>query len=235
MALRWPGPGVPHGRTSEEPEGAVEAPAAVLAVVLLEAVVGGLALHWASPTWGAVRHGYEVLLGATLGVLALVAWAAMRAPLGAVADSLPASAAWSTRGLAATAVAALASPVLILVRLPRAGRAAGVAAALIGVSSFVPLAQLRAGLGRGYGGLVTGLLELLLGAFFLGAVVVGLVLGHWYLVERRLSNRYMLWVAWANVVAVVAGLGSVMLSLRNPVPCVGLPGAELRQIGRAHV
>ncbi len=207
----------------------MEAPAAVLAVVLLEAVVGGLAVNWTSPTWGAVRHGYEVLLGATLGLLALVAWAAMRTPLGAVADSLPASAAWTARGLAATAAVALASPLLILLGVPRAGRAAGIAATLIGISSFVPLAQLRAGLGRGDGGLLTGYLELLLGAFFLGAVVVGLVLGHWYLVERRLSNRYMLWVAWANVVAVVAGLGSVMLSLRNPVPCVGLFGVELRR------
>ncbi|MFN2557922.1 MAG: hypothetical protein ABR592_13840 [Nitriliruptorales bacterium] len=206
----------------------MEAPAAVLAVVLLEAAVGGLAVHWTAPTWGAVRHGYEVLLGATLGLLALVAWAAMRGPLDAVSGSLPASAAWTSRGLSATTMAALASPVLILLGAPVAGRVAGFVATLIGIASFVPLAQLRAGLGRGGGGLATGLFELLLGAFFLGAVVVGLVLGHWYLVERRLSNRYMLWMAWVNVAAVAAGLGSVMLSVRNPAPCVGLIGVELQ-------
>ncbi len=209
--------------------GPVEAPAAVLAVILLETVVGGLAVHWSAPTWGAVRHGYDVLLGAILGLLALAAWAVMRAPLDAVAASLPTSAAWTERGLVATMVAALVSPVLILGGVPRAGRAAGVAATVAGLGAFVPLAQLRAGLGRSGGGALRGFFELSLGAFFLGAVVAGLVLGHWYLVERRLSNRYMLWIAWVNVAAVAGGLGSVGLSIRNPVPCVGLLGAELRR------
>ncbi|MDP8930480.1 MAG: hypothetical protein M3O70_18410 [Actinomycetota bacterium] len=206
----------------------MEAPAAVLAVVLLEAAVGGLAVLWTAPTWGAVRHGYEILLGATLGLLALAAWAAMRAPLAAVVNSAPVSAAWSERGLTATAVVALASPILIAARAPFVGRLAGIAATLLGILTFVPLAQLRAGLGRVGAGVATGFFELALGAFFLGAVVVGLVLGHWYLIERRLSNRYMLWIAWVNVAAVAAGLGSIMLSVRNPVPCVGLAGLELR-------
>ena len=68
-------------------------------------------------------------------------------------------------------------------------------------------------------------LGLVLGAVLMGAIWVGMILGHWYLVERRLSNRYMVWMSWVNVGAVVAGLGSVLLSLRNPVPCEGLAGA----------
>ncbi|MDQ3931422.1 MAG: hypothetical protein M3252_01085 [Actinomycetota bacterium] len=206
----------------------MEAPAAVLAVVLLEAAVGGSAVLWMAPTWGAVRHGYEILLGATLGFLSLAALAAMRAPLNAVADSAPVWAAWTARGLAVTTAAAVASPILIAVRAPFVGRLAGIAATLLGIMTFVPLAQLRAGLGRGGAGVATGVLELMFGAFFLGAVVVGLVLGHWYLIERRLSNRYMLWIAWLNVAAVAAGLGSIVLSIRNPVPCAGLAGLELQ-------
>jgi hypothetical protein len=33
----------------------------------------------------------------------------------------------------------------------------------------------------------------------------------------------MVWIAWANVAAVGAGIASVLLSWRNPVPCEGLP------------
>ncbi|MBW3621659.1 MAG: hypothetical protein KY461_15555, partial [Actinobacteria bacterium] len=64
-------------------------------------------------------------------------------------------------------------------------------------------------------------------AFLLGAIWDGMVLGHWYLVERRLSNRYMVWIAWANAAAVLAGYVSVALSARHPVPCAGLTGGEL--------
>jgi uncharacterized membrane protein YidH (DUF202 family) len=59
-----------------------------------------------------------------------------------------------------------------------------------------------------------------------------MILGHWYLVERRLSNRYMVWMAWANVGAVLAGLGSVLLSARNAVPCAGLTDAALEACTR---
>src|SRR5690606_31573954 len=51
----------------------------------------------------------------------------------------------------------------------------------------------------------------------------------WYLVERRLSNEYMIWIAWVNVVAIGAGLGSVLLSWRNPAPCTALEGSEFEQ------
>ncbi len=48
-----------------------------------------------------------------------------------------------------------------------------------------------------------------------------MILGHWYLVERRLSNRYMVWIAWLNVGAVVAGLAAILLSLTHPAPEFG--------------
>jgi hypothetical protein len=54
-----------------------------------------------------------------------------------------------------------------------------------------------------------------------------MLLGHWYLTERRLTNRPMVWMAWVNVAAVAAGLASVLLSARNSLPCEGLTGDEL--------
>jgi len=202
----------------------VTAPAAVLAVVLASTAVGSSVLLWFGPTFGELRRGYELLTGSTIVLLALGAWAAFGGPMLA----LEGSASLSDAELARTLLLAFAGTTTIAV-LGRAVRApevlvrliGGVASAL-GLAVFWPLSVLRAD-GGGAGGITQGLAELLLGSVLMGAIWVGLILGHWYLVERRLSNRYMVWIAWVNVAAIVAGLGSVLLSGRNPAPCEGLP------------
>lgn len=208
----------------------MDAPAVVLALVLAETCVGGLALLWFGPTWGKVRHGYEILLSSTLALMAWGAWAALKGPLRVLAESGGAEAGvapWGARLLAVTAILAALAALALAVRLPPVlGRVLGIAATLVGIGSFVPLALVRAARDGG-GAAALGVLELLLGAFLLGAIWDGMVLGHWYLVERRLSNRYMVWMAWANVAAVVAGVGAVALSAANPVPCEGLSGTAL--------
>lgn len=203
----------------------MDSPAAVFAIVLLELAVGGLVLLWVAPTWGAVRHGYEIVLSTTLGLIALGAWAALPVPP-AVAGAHVA-AAWAGRGVLVTAALALTAALLLALGAASLGRAAGTLATVAGVATFLPVAQLRAAAGGPPGGFGFGVAELALGAFFLGAVWDGMVLGHWYLVERRLSNRYMMWVARVNVAAVVAGFLAVVLSARNPLPCAGLSGAAL--------
>ena len=65
----------------------MDAPAVVLAIVLAETAVGGLLLSWLGPTWGKVRHGYEILLSSTLAVFAWGAWAALRRPLASIVDT----------------------------------------------------------------------------------------------------------------------------------------------------
>jgi hypothetical protein len=204
----------------------VTAPAAILALVLAMTAVGGSALVWLAPTWGKVRHGYEMLTAATVGLLAWGAWASFRGPVRSL-EGTPAAESGElaltlmliTAGVTGLAVLALA------VKLPSlVARLLGIAATLTGVASFVPMAMVRAELG-GAGGALQGFVELLLGAGLMGGIWVGMILGHWYLVERRLSNRYMVWMAWANVGAIIAGLGSVLLSARNPIPCEGLTGA----------
>ncbi len=206
----------------------MNAPAAVLAVVLAETAVGGLVLLWFAPTWGHVRHGYEILLGSSLGLMAWGAWASMQAPLSAVAagdGGAVGAAAWVSRGLAATAILVALSVIALAVRAPAVGRILGVVATVVGIGALVAVADLRSALGGG-GGLTRGIIEILAGGLFLGGIWDGLVLGHWYLVERRLSNRYMVWMAWANVAAVAAGGVAVALSAMEPAPCVGLTGQE---------
>lgn len=208
----------------------MDAPAAVLSLVLVEMGVGGLALLWLVPTWNKVRHGYEILLGATLAVMLWGAWAALGAPLASVINGADATSAaveaaiWSRRLVGWATIAAFASVALLAVRVAVAGRILGFASLLIGLASFLPIAQLRA-TRPVPGGVAQGVLELLLGAFLLGAIWDGMILGHWYLVEKRLSNRYMVWMAWLNVAAVVAGVAGVAISARNPVPCIDAVGA----------
>lgn len=204
----------------------MDLPAAVLGLVLFELAVGGLAIGWAAPTWGRVRPGFYSLLTVTLGLSALGAWAAMQGPLSQLAADGLGAATWASRGLAVTAGVALVSGLLVVARAAPVGRLAGIASVVTGLMTFLPLAEVRAS-GTPSGDLGVGLVELVLGAFFLGAVWDGLLLGHWYLVERRLSNQPMVWMAWVNVAAVAAGLAAVLLSALDPAPCAGLSGADL--------
>jgi len=207
----------------------VDVPSAILALVLAEVGVGGLALLWFAPTWGNVRHGYEILLGSTLGVMLWGAWATLDGPLQVIAadgGAMAGPAATAETAMLMTAGIATASVVALLAKQAQLGRILGIVAVLAGLYAFFPIADLRAAR-AGAGGLIQGYVELVLGAFFLGAVWDGMVLGHWYLVERKLSNRFMVWMSWANVVAIGAAALAVVLSARNPVPCAGLEGSEL--------
>lgn len=204
--------------------------ASVLALVLVMTAVGSSALMWLAPTYGAVRQGYEWLTGATVLLLTWGGWSALSGPLLSL-EGTPGELFGQRARLLLVWMMGMTLIALVLraTRLPVVvARGIGAIATALGVASFVPLAAIRADAG-GAGGLTQGIVELLLGAFFMGAIWVGMILGHWYLVERRLSNRYMVWMAWTNVAAVFAGLGSVLLSARNPAPCEGLVGAAFQQ------
>lgn len=208
----------------------MDAPAAVLSLVLVELGVGGTALLWLAPTWKAVRHGYEILLGATLALSLWGAWAALGTPLSTIIEDPASTAAavsaaeWTRRLVGWAAITSGLSIAVLAARQAVVARILGVVSLAVGVASFVPIAQLRA-VRDVPGGVWQGVLELALGAFLLGAIWAGMILGHWYLVERRLSNKYMVWMSWVNVGAVVAGFLAVLISARNPIPCVDAVGA----------
>ncbi len=205
-------------------------PAAILGLVLAMTATGGSVLLWLAPTWGKVRHGYEILTASTIALLAWGAWGSMRNPVRSLEGTDQAATGEVALALllGLAVVTALAVVGLVAKLPPVVARVLGVLATVAGLASFVPIALIRDAQG-GAGGLVQGLLELVLGATLLGAIWVGMILGHWYLVERRLTNRYMVWIAWVNVAAIGAGLGSVLLSARNPVPCGDLSGAAFEQ------
>jgi hypothetical protein len=205
-------------------------PAAVLALVLAMTAVGTSALLWTWPTYGKVRPGFELLVGSTVALLGWSAFAAFRTPIESILEADPASTVGSTRGsLLALIGLNLAAVVLRGLRVtPFVPRVLGCAGTLAGLVALWPLAVLRAA-GGGAGGVGQGAAELLLGAALLGSIWFGMLLGHWYLVERRLSNRPMIVTSWINVGVIAAGLASVLLSGRNPAPCAGLEGAAFQQ------
>jgi len=205
-------------------------PAAVLALVLAMTAVGASVLTWTRPTFGLVRSGYELLVGSIVALLGWAAAASFATPIGRVLDADPDSVVGNTRPLLLTfaGLTALAVVLRALRVTPVVPRLVGIVATGAGLASLWPLAVLRAEAG-GAGGVVQGMVELLLGTALLGSILFGMLLGHWYLVERRLTNRPMVVVSWINVAVLGAGLASVLLSWRNPAPCAGLDGAAFQQ------
>ena len=203
----------------------LDVPAAITALILLEAGVGGLVLTWLAPTWGAVRHGYELLLGGSVLLLIWGGRAALGTPLQLLREAdgttsaMVAAADNVELALLVCLVVGVLSLLVLAVGFELPARVLGVLSALAGVASFLPVAQLQSSLIDSP--VVMGVLELVLGSTLLGGIWTGMILGHWYLVERRLSNRYMQWIAWLNVGAVAAGLGAILVSLTNPAPAPG--------------
>jgi hypothetical protein len=215
----------------------VSGPTGVIAVVLFEIALGSLALLWLAPLWGVVRPGFFKLVGATVVACAGLAWLAGHTALEAAGPDGRAAARW----LASFAVAALLWQVLVYARVgsrpgvgaavgaagspapagtgqpegrqgptgpvagaTELGRWVGVAAVLPGLAAVWPLAALS-------GRPLAGAVALLTGALFLGATTDGLLLGHWYLVDRRLSNRPILALANWLIVGIAAALVSAVL------------------------
>jgi hypothetical protein len=155
----------------------VSGPAGTIALVLAETAAGGAALLFLTPLWGEVKRGFFILTGATLALLALGTWgAAASGSGGGDAASLAVRLSIVFTGLT------VAWTVLVLVRAAGAARLLGLASVLAGVGMLVAMAATVEV------SPVVAVLQLLAGAAFLGAVWDGLLLGHWYLVDRGLSR-----------------------------------------------
>jgi hypothetical protein len=173
-----------------------------MALVLAQVMAGGLAFLWLTPVWGEVKRGFFKLNGVLYAVFALGAWASARA--GALPGN--SSGTWAVRLTLATLVLVALFTVLLFVRQPGAARVVGLLSVLVAIATLVEMAPLSRQ------GSVLGFLQLAAGAAFLGAVVDGLMLGHWYLTDRGLSrtpiNRYatiLLGAVVLEAAAVISG------------------------------
>lgn len=178
---------------------ALQGPAGVFAVILLEIAVGGLGLLWLTPVWGVVKRGFFILIGSTVALCALLAVLSARSGLGRSGD----------RGefaqLALTVFTVLSALFLGLLISKRVGpaRVVGLVALASGLWGLVAIALLR---GSGSTA-VKGVIAMLCGAAFLGATWNGMILGHWYLVDRKLKVDPM--KAASLLFSISVGLGVV--------------------------
>ena len=180
----------------------------VMAIILLETAVGASVLLWATGVWGVVRRGFFLLTGATIALCAAGAWAITAAEAGPGAGRI-------VGGLAVFTVLAVAWQALLIARQEGAARVVGLLASVAGVIAIVLFAGVR---DRAVG---LAAVELLLGSLFLGSTAYGLLLGHWYLVERRLTNRYMVRSAYLYGAGVLAAGIAAALAAQSPAPDPG--------------
>jgi hypothetical protein len=156
----------------------VSGSAGVMALVLGETVAGTLAFLWLSPLWNEVKHGFFKLVGSILVVVAATTWFAARTAEvpGAVSGT------WATRLALAATLLTLGYTLLVFLRRETAARVGGVASVPLGIAVLVPMAL------AGAKGFALSLFQLLAGAALLGSVTLGLLLGHWYLTDRKLTR-----------------------------------------------
>jgi hypothetical protein len=178
-------------------------PAGVLAVLLLELGVGSMAVLVAAPIWGVVKRGYFLIVASTVATCGLLAWLAARGPLGRAHGS--------TAGLAGHLVFevflwSVCTVVAVEKGAWRIARVLGLATVLWGTGAVGALAVLRGG------STWAGVAPMVTGAVFVGATWDGMLLGHWYLVDRKLKVDPMKWHTWAYTVGVALALVSAGLA-----------------------
>ncbi len=152
--------------------------AGVMAVVLAQTVAGSAALVLLTPLWNEVKPGFFTLTGIIVAILAVPAW--WSAHVGLLAGDEPGL--WAVRLAGATAVLATAWAGLMLSKRRPTARVAALATVPVSIATLVAFA------GTARQDEAVALFQVLAGAVFLGAVLDGLLLGHWYLTDRGLSR-----------------------------------------------
>jgi hypothetical protein len=177
-------------------------PAGIMALVLAETGAGAAGLLFLTPLWSEVRRGFFFLVGAI--VLVLAGGAAASAAAGY--DRASASEGRLAVGLAlALAGATLLWLALMALRARAVARILGIATVPIAVAMLYAFAR------TADESVASAFFQLLTGAAFTGAVLDGLLLGHWYLTDRRLTRGPINRMAWLLIAAVVLESAGVIV------------------------
>jgi hypothetical protein len=180
----------------------VEGPSATVALVLAETVAGGTALLWLGGLWGRVKRGFFVLTEAVVLGCALLATLASSASLDRPAED---GARLGVLLLGAASVLLALSLVCLILRSDGPARVTGSLAVPGAIGALVAFAT------TGGSSFAPAFLQLAAGAAFMGAVTDGLLLGHWYLVDRRLGRDHIRRLASLLLAAVVLEAAAIAL------------------------
>ena len=147
-------------------------------MLLSETICGGVVYLFCTPLWREVKLGFFKLTGIVLLVLSLGAWGSMSSSVVSGSDA----GRLSLRLVQATTLMTLTCLILLFAGRPKIARVFGYIAVPLSLMVLVALA------GTTDGSKIFGALQLVVGAAFLGAVLDGLLLGHWYLTDRGLTR-----------------------------------------------
>jgi len=161
-----------------------------LLIIFAEFTIGGLWVLWLADLRGAAAASF-VKFGAGLVFVtaAFTFWIAAKVSVSSEVGGYPLDPSYMPPARVALAVVfALALPyaLLTLTQARRPGLIAGGLASAAGLAAIALLSQVFALPTWGY---VGTLLSLIVGALVLGAVSMGMILGHWYLVTPRLPEQ----------------------------------------------
>jgi hypothetical protein len=174
--------------------------AGVMALVLAEAVAGAAAFLWLTPLWSEVKRGFFKLVGVILSILAVSAWFSIDAAIvdQLVNEQLLRGAALTTGGLT------VLSTLSLFLRQP-------VVARVLGVLSLPAWVAVLASMGdAGRQSIALAVFQLAAGAALLGAATDGLLLGHWYLTDRKLPRAPIDRVTTILLVAVAVSVAATI-------------------------
>jgi hypothetical protein len=180
----------------------VTGPAGVMALVLAETAAGAAAFLFLTPLWREVKPGFFYLTGSIVLLLALGTAGSTNAALASGPDGAGHLAV--TLSLSLTGATALWLA-LMLAKQRRAARWLGIATVALSVAMLWAFAR------TADESTLLAFFQLLAGAVFTGAVLDGLLLGHWYLTDRRLPRGPINRMTWALLVAVVVEAVAVIL------------------------
>ncbi|HEV3474212.1 MAG TPA: hypothetical protein VG602_02480 [Actinomycetota bacterium] len=179
----------------------MEGPSATVALVLAETVAGGAALLWLGRLWGRVKRGFFVLTEAVVLGCALLSTLAASASVEPGDDG----ARFGVLLLAACSVLLALSLAALVLRIDGPALVSGSLAVPVAAGALAAFATTS---GSSFGPAV---LQLAAGAAFMGAVTDGLLLGHWYLVDRRLAHDHIRRFAGLLIGAVILEAAAVAL------------------------
>jgi hypothetical protein len=188
-----------------------------LLIVLVEFTVGGLWVLWAAHLRGQSAASFVKFGAGMVAVMAVLTfWLAAKLTVDDEVDGYPLDPSYMPEArLALALVAILSLPYAVLTlresRVP--SLVVGGAASVCGLVAVALLAQVFALPTWGY---VGTLLAFVVGGLVVGAVSMGMVLGHWYLVTPRLPERPLREMTFFLLVAM--GVQAILIVLALALP-----------------
>ncbi|HLC29071.1 MAG TPA: hypothetical protein VJL07_06465 [Dehalococcoidia bacterium] len=188
-----------------------------LLIVLVESTVGGLWVLWAAHVRGRSAASFIKFGAGMVFVMAgLTFWLAAKLTVDDEVDGYPLDPSYMPEARVALALVfalSLLYAVLALRELRLPALAVGAATSLAGLAAVAFLAQV---FGLPTWGYVGTLLAFVVGGLVVGAVSMGMVLGHWYLVTPRLHEQPLREMTFFLLVAMAVQAALIIPALALP-------------------